>query len=243
MTRDAIAPRTSLNARTARHRRLSVVRVPLAEVKEIRAAFGGTVNDVVLAGVAGGLRRLFQHRGDATDDVQLRVLCPVSVRADEQHGALGNKVSAMFLNLPMDGRDAVERLEMISDQTRDLKERKQALGAEMIVSVSDYVAPTLMSLAARVVHRQPFFNLIVTNVPGPQFPLYMMGARLLEAFPIVPLTRNLTVVVGILSYDGTMYFGLWADRDAFADIEVLAGGIDDSYAELVKLARQKKGES
>ena len=243
MTRDAIAPRTSLNARTARHRRLSVVRVPLAEVKEIRAAFGGTVNDVVLAGVAGGLRRLFQNRGDATEDVQLRVLCPVSVRADEQHGALGNKVSAMFLNLPMDGRDAVERLQMISDQTRDLKERKQALGAEMIVSVSDYVAPTLMSLAARVVHRQPFFNLIVTNVPGPQFPLYMMGARLLEAFPIVPLTRNLTVVVGILSYDGTMYFGLWADRDAFADLEVLAGGIDDAYAELVKLARRKKGES
>jgi len=243
MTRDAIAPRTSLNARTARHRRLSVVRVPLAEVKEIRAAFGGTVNDVVLAGVAGGLRRLFHHRGDPTEDVQLRVLCPVSVRADEQHGALGNKVSAMFLNLPVDGRDAVERLEMISGQTRDLKERKQALGAEMIVSVSDYVAPTLMSLAARVVHRQPFFNLIVTNVPGPQFPLYMMGARLLEAFPIVPLTRNLTVVVGILSYDGTMYFGLWADRDAFGDLEVLAGGIDDAYAELVKLARQMKGES
>ncbi|HYL52878.1 MAG TPA: wax ester/triacylglycerol synthase family O-acyltransferase [Acidimicrobiia bacterium] len=242
MTRDAIAPRTSLNERTARHRRLSVVRVPLAEVKEIRAALGGTVNDVVLAGVAGGLRRLFQHRGDATDDVQLRVLCPVSVRADDQRGALGNKVSAMFLNLPVDGRGTVERLQSISAQTRDLKERKQALGAEMIASVSDYVAPTLMSLAARVVHRQPFFNLIVTNVPGPQFPLYMMGARLLEAFPIVPLTRNLTVVVGILSYDGTMYFGLWADRDAFADLEVLAGGVDDAYAELVKLARQK-GES
>ncbi len=243
MTRDAIAPRTSLNARTARHRRLSVVRVPLAEVKEIRAGLGGTVNDVVLTGVAGGLRRLLQHRGDATEDVQLRVLCPVSVRADEQRGALGNKVSAMFVNLPVDGRTSIERLDTISAQTRDLKERRQALGAEMIMSVSDYIAPTLMSLAARVVHRQPFFNLVVTNVPGPQVPLYMMGARLLEAFPIVPLTRNLTVVVGILSYDGTMHFGLWADRDAFADLEVLAGGIDDSFAELVKLARQKKGES
>ena len=243
MTRDAIAPRTSLNARTARHRRLSVVRVPLAEVKEIRAGLGGTVNDVVLTGVAGGLRRLLQHRGDATEDVQLRVLCPVSVRADEQRGELGNKVSAMFVNLPVDARTSLERLETISAQTRDLKERRQALGAEMIMSVSDYVAPTLMSLAARVVHRQPFFNLVVTNVPGPQVPLYMMGARLLEAFPIVPLTRNLTVVVGILSYDGTMHFGLWADRDAFADLEVLAGGIDDAFAELVKLARRKKGES
>ena len=100
-----------------------------------------------------------------------------------------------------------------------------------------------MSLAARVVHRQPFFNLIVTNVPGPQVPLYMMGARLLEAFPIVPLTRNLTVVVGILSYDGTMHFGLWADRDAFADLEVLAGGIDDAFAELLKIARETSTRS
>jgi hypothetical protein len=109
----------------------------------------------------------------------------------------------------------------------------------MILGMTDYVAPTLMSLAARVVHRQPFINLIVTNVPGPQFPLYMMGARLLEAFPIVPLTRNLTVVVGILSYDGTLHFGLWADRDAFTDLEVFAGGIDDAFSELLKQAREK----
>ena len=106
--------------------------------------------------------------------------------------------------------------------------------------MTDYVAPTLMSLAARAAHRQPFFNLIVTNVPGPQYPLYMMGARLLEAFPIVPLTRNLTVVVGILSYDGTLHFGLWADRDAFGDLEVLAGGLDDSFAELLKIARERE---
>ena len=100
--------------------------------------------------------------------------------------------------------------------------------------MTDFIAPTLMSLAARVVHRQRFLNLVVTNVPGPQFPLYMMGARLLESFPIVPLTGNLTVVVGILSYDGTMHFGLWADRDAFADIEVLAGGIEDAFADMKK---------
>jgi WS/DGAT/MGAT family acyltransferase len=243
VTRDAIAPRTSLNsARTGRHRRLSVVRVPLAEVKEIRGALGGTVNDVVLAGVAGGMRRLLQHRGESTDGVQLRVLCPVSVRTDEQSGTLGNKVSAMFVSLPVDDRSAPDRLAAIGQQTRDLKDRQQALGAEMLVSVTDYVAPTLMSLAARVVHRQPFFNFIVTNVPGPQVPLYLMGARLLEAFPIVPLTRNLTVVVGILSYDGTMHFGLWADRDAFADLEVLAGGIDDGFAELLKVAREGASE-
>ncbi len=243
ITRDAIAPRTSLNARTGRHRRLSVARIPLSEIKEIRASLGGTVNDVVLTGVSGGLRRLFAHRAEEAEDLQLRALCPVSVRSDDQRGSLGNKVSAMFVNLPIDNRASVERLRAISLQTADLKERHQALGAEMLLSMTDYIAPTLMSLAARVVHRQPFINLIVTNVPGPQFPLYMMGARLLEAFPIVPLTRNLTVVVGILSYDGTLHFGLWADRDAFADLEVLAGGIDDSFAELLKLARERGAQS
>jgi WS/DGAT/MGAT family acyltransferase len=239
VTRDAIAPRTSLNVRTGRHRRLGVVRIPLADVKEIRRGLGGTVNDVVLAGVSGGLRRLFIHRADDTEDLQLRVLCPVSVRSADQHGSLGNKVSAMFVNLPVDNRPAVERLHAISAQTADLKERRQAVGAEILLGMTEYVAPTLMSLAARVVHRQPFFNLIVTNVPGPQQPLYLMGARLLEAFPIVPLTRNLSVVVGILSYDGTLHFGLWADRDAAADVEVLANGIEDAFTELLKVAQER----
>jgi WS/DGAT/MGAT family acyltransferase len=239
VTRDAIAPRTSLNARTGRHRRLSVVRVPLPEVKNIRHGIGGTVNDVVLSGVAGGMHRLLTHRGDVTDDVRLRVLVPVSVRPDEQRGALGNRVSAMFVNLPVGAMYGVDRLHAISEQTRDLKERQQAIGADFLINMTDFVAPTLMSLAARVVHRQPFINLIVTNVPGPQLPLYLMGGKLLEAFPIVPLTRNLTVVVGILSYDGSLNFGLWADRDAFVDLEVLAGGIDDAFAELSKITRER----
>jgi len=239
VTRDSIAPRTSINARTGRHRLLSVVRVPLAEVKTIRHALGGTVNDVVLAGVAGGLRALFTSRGEDVDDLRLRVLCPVSVRADHQRGALGNKVSAIFVSLPVGPSDPVERLHEISAQTADLKEKRQALSADLILNMSDYVAPTLMNLAARVVHRQPFVNLVVTNVPGPQVPLYLMGARLIEAFPIVPLTQNLTVVVGILSYDGTLHFGLWADRDAGGDLEVLAGGIEDAFAEMAKVATER----
>jgi WS/DGAT/MGAT family acyltransferase len=242
VTRDTIAPRTSINVQTGRHRRLSVARIPLAEVKEIRRVLDGTVNDVLLAGVAGGLRRLLVHRGDSTEDLHLRALCPVSVRSDDQRGALGNKVSAMFVNLPVDNRPALERLRAISAQTADLKERRQAVGAEMIFEMSDYIAPTLVSLAARVVHRQPFVNLVVTNVPGPQFPLYMMGARLLEPFPIVPITRNLSLVVGILSYDGTLHFGLWGDRDAAADLEVLASGIEDAFTELLKIAKER-GES
>jgi diacylglycerol O-acyltransferase / wax synthase len=234
VNREAIAPSTSINGRTGRHRRLSVVRIPLADVKRIRRALGGTVNDAVLAGVGGGLQRLFQHRAESTNGLRLRVMIPVSVRAEDQRGSLGNKVSAMFVSIPVDPGPEAERLESISAQTRDLKERQQAVGADFLINMTDYVAPTLMSLGARVVHRQRFLNLVVTNVPGPQFPLYLMGSRLLEAFPIVPLTRNLTVVVGILSYDGTLHFGLWADRDANEDLEVLAAGIDDAFGELLK---------
>jgi hypothetical protein len=122
VNRDSIAPRTSINARTGRHRLLSVVRVPLADVKLIRRQLGGTVNDVVLAGVGGGLNRLFVSRGDETDDVRLRVLCPVSVRSDDQRGSLGNKVSAIFVSLPVGAADPTERLSEISAQTADLKE-------------------------------------------------------------------------------------------------------------------------
>jgi WS/DGAT/MGAT family acyltransferase len=239
VSRESIAPRTSINARTGRHRLLSVVRVPLAEVKAIRRALGGTVNDVMLAGVGGGLNRLFTTRGDDVEDLRLRVLCPVSVRSDDQRGALGNKISAIFVSLPVGPADPVDRLAEISEQTADLKEKRQALSADLLLNMSDYVAPTLVSLAARAVHRQPFVNLIVTNVPGPQQPLYLMGARLMEAFPIVPLTQNLTIVVGILSYDGTLHFGLWADRDAGGDLEVLAGGIEDAFAEMTKVATER----
>jgi diacylglycerol O-acyltransferase / wax synthase len=239
VTRESIAPRTSINGRTGRHRLLSVVRIPLADVKTIRKALGGTINDVMLAGVGGGLNQLLSARGDDVDDLRLRVLCPVSVRADDQRGALGNKISAIFVSLPVGPADPVDRLSEISEQTADLKEKRQALSADLLLNMSDYIAPTLMSLAARAVHRQPFVNLIVTNVPGPQVPLYMMGARLIEAFPIVPLTQNLTIVVGILSYDGTLHFGLWADRDIAGDLEVLAGGIEDAFAEMTKIATEE----
>ena len=242
VSRESIAPRTSINARTGRHRLLSVVRVQLSDVKAIRKTLGGTVNDVVLAGVGGGLNRLLTARGDDVEDLRLRVLCPVSVRSDDQRGELGNKISAIFVSLPVGPADPIDRLSEISEQTADLKEKRQALSADLLLNMSDYVAPTLMSLAARAVHRQPFVNLIVTNVPGPQVPLYMMGARLIEAFPIVPLTQNLTVVVGILSYDGTLHFGLWADRDAGGDLEVLAGGIEDAFAEMLKAATERSTE-
>lgn len=238
--RNALAPRTSLNTRpVGRHRRLAPVRVSLDDVKGIRAAFGGTVNDVVLAGVAGGLARLLESRGELTPDLRLKAMCPVSVRDESEHAQLGNRVSAMFVPLAVGEPDPVARLRAVTATTADLKERKQAVGAAVLTDLSQYAAPTLLGLAARVVHRQPFFNLVITNVPGPQQPLYLMGARLQEAFPVVPLTHNLTLVVGILSYCGVLHLGLFADRDAWPDLEVLAGGIEDAFAELGKLAADR----
>jgi diacylglycerol O-acyltransferase / wax synthase len=234
--RDFVAPRTSLNPSVGRHRRFEPVRIPLDDVKTIRHVLGGTVNDVILAGVTGGLRQLLESRGESVDGLRLKVLCPVSVRAEDEQLALGNRVAAMFVALPVGEEDPVVRLREVSAVTADLKERRQAVGAAFLVDLTRYAAPTLLGLAGRAVQRQPFFNLVVTNVPGPQVPLYCMGSRMFEAYPIVPLARNLSVGVAILSYCGQLHFGLNADRDAFADLPAFAAGIEDAFAELHKIA-------
>jgi diacylglycerol O-acyltransferase / wax synthase len=236
--RNAIAPRTSLNTAVGRHRRLAPVRISLDQVKAVRKSLGGTVNDVVLTGVTGALARLLEERGELTPGLQLKAMCPVSVRDENEQLALGNRVSAMFVGLPVGEPDPLERLQRIRAVTTGLKEKKQAVSAAFLTDLSNYAAPTIMGLAARVVHRQPFFNLVVTNVPGPQQPLYLMGAQMLEAYPVVPLTQNMNVVVGILSYDGQLHFGLYADRDAWPDLEVFAGALEDSFTELHKLATE-----
>lgn len=236
--RNAIAPRTSLNVRVGRHRRLEGVRVSLDDVKTVRRELGGTVNDVVLAGVAGGLRRFFESRGETLDGLTLRVFCPVSVRDESERMQLGNRVSGMFVNLPVGEPDPVRRLEAIRATTVDLKERRQAIGAAFLIDLTQYAGTTLLSLAARLTHRQPFVNLVVTNVPGPQVPLYCMGARMLEAYPVVPLSLNLALGVAILSYCGQLHFGLFADREALEDLSVLAAGIEDAFAELKKIAEE-----
>jgi WS/DGAT/MGAT family acyltransferase len=233
-----LAPRTSLNAAVGRSRRFEGVRVSLDDVKGVRATLGGTVNDVVLAGVTGGLRRLFEARGEELAAPELKALCPVSVRDDSQRMQLGNRVSGMFVGLPVGEPDPVVRLERIGEHTRHLKEREQAVGAAFLVDLSHFAAPTLMGLAARLAQRQPFFNLVITNVPGPQVPLYCMGARLLEAYPVVPLTRNLNVGIAILSYCGYLHIGLYVDAEANPDLDVLAAGIEDSFAELRKIAAE-----
>jgi WS/DGAT/MGAT family acyltransferase len=236
--RNSIVPSTPLNVKVGRRRRFEGVRVSLDDVKAIRQALGGTVNDVVLAGVAGGLRRLFESRGEDVSDLRLRALCPVSVRDDSERMQLGNRVSAMFVDLPVGEPDATQRLQAIRATTGDLKDRQQAVGAAFLVDLTQFAAPTLLGLAARLAHRQPFFNLVITNVPGPQVPLYCMGGRMLEAFPVVPLTRNTALGIAILSYCGQLHLGLYVDADAVDDVTVLAAGLEDSFAELHKIAEE-----
>jgi diacylglycerol O-acyltransferase len=235
--RNSIAPRTSINVAVGRRRKFEGVKISLDDVKTIRKALGGTVNDVVLAGVAGALRRLFESRGDDLD-ITMKALCPVSVRDDSEKMQLGNRVSAMFVDLPIGQTDPVERLRSIRATTEDLKEREQAVGAAFLVDLTQFAAPTLVGLAARIAHRQPFFNLVITNVPGPQVPLYCMGARMVEAYPVVPLTKNLALGIAILSYCGQLHFGLYVDADAVADVAVLAAGLEDAFSELKKIAEE-----
>ncbi len=231
-----VATRTSLNHAVGRDRRFGLARVPLDDVKAVRRAFGGTVNDVVLAGVGGGLARLLEARGELTPDLSLQVFCPVSLRDESHRLQLGNRISAMNVPLAVGEPDPVARLHAVREATAARKERDQAAGAAAILGLGDFLAPPLMGLATRAVHRQPFFNLVCTNIPGPDAPLYCLGARMLEAYPLVPLSANMNLGVAILSYCGEVHIGLLADRDRWPDLARLEAGLDASFAELKKLA-------
>ncbi len=234
-----VAPRTSLNRPVGRARRYGSVRVPLDDVKAVRAEFGGTVNDVILAGVAGGLGRLLESRQELTPDLTLKAFCPVSVRDEHERLGLGNRLSAMFVPLAVGEPDPLRRLAQVREATEQLKAREQPVGAAALLSIADYVVPTLLGLGARLAQYQPFFNLVCTNVPGPQIPLYCMGARMLEAYPMVPLAKNLNLGVAILSYCGYLHIGLLADRDQWPDLDVLEAGLEEAFAELHKAATDR----
>jgi WS/DGAT/MGAT family acyltransferase len=235
-----VAPPLSLNAPVGRGRRLETVKIPLEDAKTIREAFGCTVNDVILASVGGAVARLLGARDELHPELVLKVFCPVSVRDDDQRMQLGNRISAMLVPLPVGEPDPRARLDAIRASTADLKERRQAVGAAALIGLSEYAAPTLLGLAARAAHAQRFANLIVTNLPGPQVPLFCLGARMLEVYPIVPLSRNLTLNVAILSYCGQLHFGIIGDGASGRDLELLAGGIEDSFAELLDAASTER---
>jgi diacylglycerol O-acyltransferase len=231
------APDVPLNVEIGPHRRVRWVQSRLADFKEIKNSLGGTVNDAVLTVVAGALRRWLQDRGVRTDGLELRALVPVSIRGQDERGALGNRIAAMRGPLPVYVDDPVERLRVVREAMGQLKESKQALGAEVIAGLTDFAPPTLLAQASRLNFSTRLFNLIVTNVPGPQFPLYLLGREMEEIVPIAFLPENHALAVAIMSYNGKVDFGLLADYDAMPDIDAFAAHLDESLAELLGAAR------
>jgi diacylglycerol O-acyltransferase / wax synthase len=236
------APETPLNVEIGPHRRFGVVRSELADFKAVKNAFGGTVNDVVLAVVSGALRAWLQSRGVRTEGLELRALVPVSIRAQDERGTTGNRIAAMRGPLPVYIEDPVARLRTVKASMDGLKESKQAVGAEVLASVQNFAPPTVLAQASRLNFSTRLFNLIVTNVPGPQFPLYLRGRQLLDVFPVAFLPKDHALAIAIMSYNGRMNFGLLGDYDALPDIDVIGEGIKASLAELLTLAGGRSAE-
>ncbi|MBV8932881.1 MAG: wax ester/triacylglycerol synthase family O-acyltransferase, partial [Kutzneria sp.] len=229
------APGSPLNVRISNQRRYCVARTRLEDYRAVRHAHGGTINDVVLATVSGALRNWLLSRGEAvTSRTTIRAMVPLSVR-DSSTDGVGSKVQAYLVDLPVGEPNPVVRLHHISHAMRAHKESGQSVAADALVRVGGIAPPTLHALGARAASSfsRRIFNVVITNVPGPQVPLYALGAKMIETFPVVPLAKNQALSIGVTSYDGGVYFGLNADRDAMSDVDVVAGMVRESLEELV----------
>jgi WS/DGAT/MGAT family acyltransferase len=227
---------TPLNQPVGPHRRFDWHTMSLEEVKSVKNRLGGTVNDVVLATVAGAVRRFLERRRVHCEHVDFRVMAPVSVRAQDEHGALGNRVSAWIVPMPLAERDPKRRMAIIQETTSHLKESKQALGAEVLAQVGEWTPSTILSLASRMASRALPFNLVVTNVPGPQVPLYMLCARMRDNFGFVPLTDGLCLGIVLFSYAGILCWGFTCDWDLVPDLHDFVNDVDKSFQELKRAA-------
>jgi diacylglycerol O-acyltransferase / wax synthase len=236
------APDVPLNQPIGSHRRFEWVRCDLAQFKRVKNIVGGTVNDVVLAVVSGALRAWLHGRGVRTEGLELRAQVPVSIRAADERGKLGNRLVAMRAPLPVYVEDPVARLHRVTEAMRDLKGSKQAVGAEVISRFNDFAPPTLLAQAARINFSTRLFNVVVTNVPGPQVPLYILGRELEDLFPVGFLPPNQALFIAIMSYNGGINFGLLADFDALDDVAVLGTAIERALAELVEAAAEVERE-
>jgi WS/DGAT/MGAT family acyltransferase len=234
------APPTPLNVEIGPHRRFVGIAASLDDFKLVKNTFGGTVNDVVLTVVAGALRAFLIERGIRTEGLELRALVPVSVRTEDERHHMGNRIAAMRGPLPIYIADPIQRLRFVKQAMDGLKESKQALGAEVIAGAQNFAPPTILAQASRLNFSTRLFNLIVTNVPGPQFPLYVLGRRMERVYPVAFLPQNHALAIAIMSYCGDMNFGLLGDFDALPDIELLGDAIAQELATLVRLARERQ---
>jgi diacylglycerol O-acyltransferase len=232
------APRTPLNIKPGPHRLVAIVTTDLADYKKVKASSGGaTVNDVVLAAVAGALGRFLADRGMDTGGLELRACVPVSLRPDSRKGALGNEIAIMNAPLPVGIRDPRQRLARVREGMEHLKSGKQAEGAKVLTSLENALPPAILARASRLGFSSRLYNLLVTNVPGPQIPIYLLGRQLEELAPLAFLAPEHTLAIGIMSYHGQVTYGLIADADAVPDLEGLAGYLRESLAELVATAQ------
>ncbi|MGZ4200465.1 MAG: WS/DGAT/MGAT family O-acyltransferase [Thermoleophilaceae bacterium] len=234
------APKSSLNRPIGIERRFAVVRASLEDVKAVKDELGGTVNDVVLATVSGGLRRLLVERGDELPSQGLRAMVPMNIRSAGDKLALGNRITSLFVHLPVAEADALERYRLAKGNADGLKGGSQALGGSTLIDVAGVAPPAIHTFIARSLFASRLFNVTVTNVPGPQIPLYAMGARLHEIYPLVPIAAEHAVGIAVISYGGRLTFGVNADRDTVPDVDALVKGMEESFAELQELAKKQR---
>lgn len=224
------ASETPINGPVGPHRRFDWLTMDLEDIKAIRRTLGCTVNDIVLATVSGAVRNYLMRRRVEPADLDFRTSAPVSVRKDEDKGKLGNNVSSWIIRLPVGEADPIRRIEAIHETTQDLKRSKQALGVEMMMAAAEWAPSSLLSLGAQAASGP--INMIVTNVPGPQFPLYMLGAKLEAIFPVVPLLENMGLGVALMSYDGKVCWGFNADYEMVPDLPAFVSLIEQSFREI-----------
>ena len=227
----------SLNGPTSPHRRWSWVQADLDEIKGVRRALGGTVNDVILAAVATGFRDLLRSRGVLSPDSVVRTMVPVSTRAPGEQGIQTNRVSAVLVNLPCGEPDPVRRLHLVRQQMDFVKGSHQAIGPDALVRILGLMPAVLATTVhTALLLRQPVIHTVTTTVPGPPFPLYVLGRKLVELYPYIPIATGFRVSIGNISYLGRLFFGLTGDFDAMPDLQVLADGIRGGFGELAKEA-------
>jgi WS/DGAT/MGAT family acyltransferase len=232
----APAPESPFNVNIGPHRRYTYLDADLEQFKEIKDALGGTLNDVVLAAVSLALGRYLRKQGEDTKGLVLKAMVPVSVRTPSKRGTLGNQVAAMWAPLPVGVEDPAQCLAEIARSMADLKKSGQAVGARVLTNLAGFAPPTILSQAARLQARQRFFNLVVTNVPGPQFPLYLLGRKLQVLYPVVPLARRQAIGIAVMSYDGHLGFGVLGDYDVVPELESIGRDLKLSISSLVKAA-------
>ncbi len=232
-------PESVLDGPIGPRRRWAWARADLAEVKQVKNSLGGTVNDVILAAIAGGFRALLTARGEPVDGRTVRTMVPVSMRTAEEHGTMGNQVSAVFADLPVGLSNPSERLAAVTRQLSSLKSSGMAIGVDTMLAAVDLMPGTLFSLGARVAARLPqrAISTVTTNVPGPQVPMYLLGRRMTELFPYIPLGADIRITIGVASYAGRLTCGVTGDYDAVPDLQVLCDGIETATQELVALVR------